>query len=94
MKNLEDRLNEAMVTRCYGPDADYKRGYIEALKFTLRKHKENWSIKDFEVDLKDTEKNLENFEGEYKEGILSALKFNIKIMEEKEHGKQTRTSTN
>lgn len=90
MKKLEDLIEIAKLTTCDGIDREYQRGYIEALNFSIRKHKEEWDIEDFKKDLIETEINLSSFKNcEYIDGILGGLKTNIKIMEDLQWQLQT-----
>ena len=90
MEKLVDLIEIAKMTSCDGVDYEYRRGYIEALNFAIRMHKEDWNIDRFKQDLKETEINLSSFKNcEYSDGILGGLKTNIKIMEELQWQLQT-----
>ena len=57
MNNLQDLIDEAKLSRCDGVDYEYRKGFVEALNFAIRKHKEQWNIEDFKKDLIETEIN-------------------------------------
>lgn len=90
MNNLQDLIDEAKLSRCDGVDYEYRKGFVEALNFAIRKHNEQWDIEDFKKDLIETEINLSSFKNcEYAKGILGGLKTNIKILEELQWQLQT-----
>ena len=90
MNNLQDLIDEAKLSSCDGVDYEYRKGFVEALNFAIRKHNEQWDIEDFKKDLIETEINLSSFKNcEYADGILGGLKANIHIMEELQWQLQT-----
>ena len=90
MNNLQDLIDEAKLSSCDGVDYEYRKGFVEALNFAIRKHNEQWDIEDFKKDLIETEINLSSFKNfEYADGILGGLKTNIKILEELQWQLQT-----
>lgn len=78
MEKLEDALLKLKFET--NTDHDYSYGQQEAIRFCIRKHKEGWTLDDFNRDLEEAMKL--NMNDEYIQGIVSGLKYNIKIMEE------------
>lgn len=82
IEKLENRLDEVSMYTMYGPDLDTKFGYMESLKFCIRKHEEKWSLDLFKSNLSETLDKYGKYYGDYTSGLISGLKYNIKIMEE------------
>ena len=79
MEILENELLELRFMKKDGTNSDYIDGSIEALRFCIRKHKDNWTLEQFENDLRET--IAMKVSGYYGKGIIAGLEFNIKNME-------------
>ena len=78
--NRMSELEDILLQLKFDTDRDdYKQGQLDAIRFCVRKHGENWTLEDFKHDL---EKAIKlNLDKEYIKGIVSGLKYNIKLME-------------
>lgn len=80
MEILENELLQLNFIKKDGSNSDYIDGAKEAIRFCIRKHKDRWTLEQFESDLKET--IAMNVTGMYGKGIIAGLKFNIKTMME------------
>lgn len=76
IKKLEDEKTLLIFYNTHSHD-DFVDGQKEALRFCIRKHKESWTLEQFENDLKETIDNFIPHDSSYEKGIISGLEFNI-----------------
>lgn len=74
---IEELLFRAEWTSCTGSDYEENKGFKQALKFCIDKHKQGWNIEQFEQDYIDTQEQMKGMYGPYKDGMLYGLKINI-----------------
>ncbi|HBF0264817.1 TPA: hypothetical protein ACMVBL_001726 [Clostridioides difficile] len=79
IKDLEDRLFFSKFTIVDEIDWDEMFGQTLALEFCIDKHKEGWTLEQFEVHLE--EHKSKKLYGDYIDGFVSVLRRNIKEME-------------
>lgn len=84
MENLENELFNTKWTRTYGDDSDCKRGYKEALNFSIRKREEGWMLGNFKADYEKTLEEIKGMHGPYIDGLKAGLMFNINDLEKQE----------
>ncbi|MGX9757146.1 hypothetical protein ACWYRQ_12750 [Clostridioides difficile] len=79
IKDLEERLFLLNFMTVDEIDYDVKFGQISALESCIEKHKEGWTLEQFEGHLE--ENKSKKLYGDYIDGFMSVLKRNIREME-------------